>query len=165
MELSLMVSAGFALAGAAILFFAVFFRRRSGFRAGRTLSRDDVMLRSERHRLHGRPDRIVRRGKHLIIEDKKSGRRVYPSHRVQTGVYLLLTEEHYGERPAYAVVVLGNGRRVKVKNTSALRREVLDIVSSIRTAREHASKELLATASPGKCRGCAQRSNCNQRAG
>jgi CRISPR-associated exonuclease Cas4 len=148
-----------------VLVFAVYFRWKAGFRGGETLSRDDVTLRSERYGLVGRPDRIVKKGGRLVVEDKKSGTRLYDSHRAQMGVYLLLAEEHYGERPSHAVVVMGDGRREKIKNTKALRKKVLDTVASIREAREDLERELLANASPGKCRRCAQRSNCNQRAG
>jgi len=165
LALSFVYALGFAVVGAILLVFATYFRHRAGFRWGRTLSRDNVTLRSERYRLVGRPDRIVRRGNRLIVEDRKSANRVQDSHRMQMGVYLLLAEEHYGVRPSHAVVVLRDGRRVKVKNTKALKGQVLEIVRAIRASRQNISRELRATGSPSKCRRCAQRQNCNQRVG
>jgi len=134
-----------------------------GFGFGTTISHDNVTLRSQRDRLVGRPDRILVRGESLIIEDKKSARRLHDSHRAQMGVYMLLAEEHYGIRPLHAVVVLGDGSRKKVKNTMALRSQVLEVARQIREARKDVSTELSANASKPKCRSCSQRANCNQR--
>lgn len=148
-----------------VLFFAIYFRRRAGFRSGETLSHDNVTLRSERLGLIGRPDRIVRRGGKIIVEDKKSAMRLYDSQRAQMGVYMLLVEEHYGQKPSHAVVVLRDGRREVVKNTKALQRMVLNAVEGIREGRMELNKELRVRPSAAKCRGCGQRENCNQRVG
>ena len=152
------------LAGLALII-GVYIRRRAGFGVGETISNDSVTLRSEKLGLIGRPDRIVRRGRKIIIEDMKSSNRVYDSHRAQMGVYMLLVEEHYGQRASHAVIVLRDGQRVKIKNTRALRSMVFKAVKGIKKAREDVNKELRATPEPGKCRYCGQREHCNQRAG
>ena len=124
---------------------------------------DNLTLRSERYGLVGRPDRIVRRGKQIIVEDKKSGRRVFDSHRLQMGVYLLLIEEHFGVRPPYAVIVLEDGRRVKIANSKELRNAVLVITGRIREGRKKLGVPQPAKGSPAKCRACGQRKHCTQR--
>ncbi len=158
------LSLAFVVAAAVILFLAVWYRRGAGFGRGHTVSHDNITLRSKRYGLIGRPDRIVRRGKTIIVEDKKPSRRVYGSHRVQMGVYMLLVEEHYGVRPPHAVLVLGDGRREKIRNTRELRNRVLDITAQIRKARSDLRQPLRVVTTPAKCRACSQRHNCDQRA-
>ena len=148
-----------------VLFLGVYIRRRAGFGIGETISNDNVTLRSEKLGLMGRPDRIVRRGRKIIVEDMKSATRLYDSHRAQMGVYLLLVEEHYGQRPSHAVIVFKDGRRHKIKNTRALRSMVLKAVKRIKKARADLDRELRARPAPGKCRSCGQRENCKQRVG
>ncbi len=148
---------------AGILFLALRYWRGAGFGGGRTISHDNITLRSARYGLIGRPDHIVRRGKTIIVEDKKPSRRVYESHRVQMGVYMLLVEEHYGVRPPHAVLVLGDGCREKIQNTKQLRAQVLDITARIRKARSDLRQPLRVVTTPAKCRACAQRQNCDQR--
>ena len=157
------LSFAFVVVAATLFFLAVWYRRQAGFGRGHTISHDNLTLRSKRYGLIGRPDRIVRRGKTIIVEDKKPSRRVYGSHRVQMGVYMLLVEEHYGVRPAHAVLVLGDGRREKIRNTRELRNRVLDITAQIRKARSDLARPLQDVAIPAKCRACAQRQNCEQR--
>jgi membrane protein implicated in regulation of membrane protease activity len=86
----------FVIAAAVLLVLAILYRQRSGFGAGKTLSHDNLTLRSESHRLVGRPDRIVEKRGRVIIEDKKSSARVYDAHRLQMGFYMILAEEHFG---------------------------------------------------------------------
>ena len=79
-----------------------------GFGPGETVALDNVTLFSERLKLVGRPDRIVKEGGHLIPEEWKSAKRVSHGHRLQLGAYFLLIEEEYGKRPPFGVVV-GDG--------------------------------------------------------
>jgi CRISPR-associated exonuclease Cas4 len=64
----------------------------------------------------------------------KSGRRLEPWHEYQLGAYFLLIEEHYGVRPPYGLLVLGNGKRYRVRNTDKLREDVLAVSREIRGA-------------------------------
>ena len=100
-------------------------RRNLGLGHGETIALDNRTLFSERLKLAGRPDRIIRQGEDLIPEEWKSSKRVSEGHRLQLGTYFLLIEEEYGVRPPFGVVVLGDGSRVKVKNTERLRSKVL----------------------------------------
>ena len=73
------------------------------------LSRDETRLASDGLGLSGRPDRLIRlRNRAIIPREKKSSKRLYDSHRVQVGAYLLLIEEKYG------VVELGDGTKPDV---------------------------------------------------
>ncbi len=65
------LSFAFVVVAATLLFLAVWYRRRAGFGGGHTISHDNITLRSKRYGLVGRPDRIVRLGQTIIVEDKK----------------------------------------------------------------------------------------------
>src|SRR5215210_327239 len=136
-----------------------------GLGSGETVALDDVTLFSERLKLVGRPDRVVRQGEHLIPEEWKSGKRVSDGHKLQLGTYFLLIEEKYGVRPPFGVVVLGDGKRVKVENTERLRSEVLAVAQKIREHRAKIRTEILVRQPAAKCRVCGQRGNCGQARG
>ena len=55
-------------------------RRSAGLGGGRTVSLDRLVIRSTRLGLVGRPDRILRDGHSLVIEEWKSSRVVRWSH-------------------------------------------------------------------------------------
>lgn len=129
------------------------------------LSRDQKLLSSTSLGLSGRPDRLIRLKNGAIIpKEKKSSKRLYDSHRIQVGAYLLLVEEAYGFRPPYGVVVLGDGREAKIPNTARLRRWTLSVAEDIRAQRADASRLAHVRPTPGKCRSCAVRDHCTQRA-
>lgn len=136
-----------------------------GLGSGETVALDDVTHFSERLKLVGRPDRIVREGEHFIPEEWKSAKRVNHGHRLQLGTYFLLIEEEYGKRPPFGVVVLGDGSRVQVENTEALRSEVLAIAEKIREHRARLAPEIPVGQPAWKCRVCGQRANCGQARG
>jgi len=133
-----------------------------GLGSGETVALDDVTLYSERPKLVGRPDRILRQGGSLIPEEWKSAKRVSHGHRLQLGAYFLLIEEEYGERPPFGVVVLGDGSWVKVENTDALRSEVLSVAEQIRERRRALGEEIPVRQAAWKCRMCGQRGNCRR---
>ncbi len=68
------------------------------------------------------PDKIVKEGEGLVPEEWKSSKRVSDGHRLQLRTYFwVLVEENYGVRAPHGAVVLGDGSRIVVKNTEALR--------------------------------------------
>jgi hypothetical protein len=79
-------------------------RRSRGLGGGRTVSLDRVMLTSYRLGLTGRPDRLVKAGGAVIVEEWKSARLLQPQHRAQMGVYFLLVVRH-----GSVTVECGNG--------------------------------------------------------
>lgn len=149
--------------GVVLLKWAAKTRDIHGLGDGETVALDDVLLVSERLKILGRPDRIVRQGEFLIPEEwKPSARRIYPGHRLQVGAYCLLIEERFGVRPPFGVVVLADGVRVEVENSEELRAEVLAVAEKIREHRREIDREIQVRAIPAKCRACGQRENCRQ---
>jgi CRISPR-associated exonuclease Cas4 len=163
MALGLILS--LVLVGALLVWWAAHSRSARGLGGGRTVALDDTVLYSEELKLVGRPDRIVQKGKHLIPEEWKSSKRFNEGNRLQVGAYLLLIEARYGSRPPFGVVVLGDGSRVKVKNTPKLRSEVLAIAEGIREHRRNVHEEIRVRQPAAKCRVCGQRKNCRQARG
>lgn len=137
-------------------------RRSVGLGAGRTVSLDRMVLRSVRLGLVGRPDRIIRDGDSLVVEEWKSSRVVRWSHVAQLGVYFLLVEERFGVPASHGVVVCGDGSRHRVENTPDLRERVLAIAGQIRAARRQLVEPLPVAPPPAQCRSCGQRPNCRQ---
>lgn len=149
--------------GAVLLAWSSSTRKKQGLGSGDTLALDDLVLVSERLKLTGRPDRIVRQGEYLIPEEwKPSARRIYQGHRLQVIAYCLLVEEKFGVRPPFGVVVIAGGKRVEVENSEELRAEVLRIAEKIREHRREISREIPVRQPEAKCRGCGQRGNCGQ---
>src|SRR5215210_6938461 len=128
--------------GLLLVVLAVRGRWKRGLGSGETVALDNVTLFSERLKLVGRPDRIVRQGETLIPEEWKSSKRVNDGHQLQLGAYFLLMEEEYVVRPPFGVVVLGDGSRVEVKNIEGLRSKVLSIAEQIRAARKTLREEI-----------------------
>ncbi|WP_422924750.1 CRISPR-associated protein Cas4 [Singulisphaera sp. PoT] len=137
-------------------------RRRRGLGQGRTVSLDRVTLTSHRHGLTGRPDRIVRFGGEIIIEEWKSSLRVQDSHRAQMGVYFLLVEEQMRSRPSHGFIVCGDGSRHRIDNDASLRAWVLRMVDEIRRARAAIEEPIPVRPRATQCRHCGQRENCDQ---
>jgi CRISPR-associated exonuclease Cas4 len=156
------VASSLAVLGLVLLIVALRARAKRGLGAGETEALDDVTLYSERLGLVGRPDRIVRRGDTYIPEEWKSSKCVSRGHRLQLATYFILIEEEYGVRPPYGVVVLGDGSRVEVKNTDALRSEVLSIAAKIREQRARLREPVPVSQPASKCTRCGQRVNCGQ---
>lgn len=151
------------LVGIVLVTLSMRVRKRRGFAGGPTIALDNVTLFSQRLKLVGRPDRIVREGKAYIPEEWKSSKRVTQGHRLQLATYFLLIEDVRGTRPPYGWVVLRDGTRVQVKNTEALRSEVLRIAGLIREQRANLVEAIPVNQPVWKCRVCGQRGNCDQR--
>jgi CRISPR-associated exonuclease Cas4 len=158
----LVVALVLALLGLLLVVAASRTRRAAGFAVGKTVALDNVTLFSERLKLVGRPDRIIRQGEDLIPEEWKSAKRVNHGHKLQLGTYFLLIEEEFGVRPPFGVVVLGDGSRVEVENTERLRSEVLGVAQKIREHRAKIREEIPVRQPAAKCRVCGQRANCGQ---
>ena len=160
----LVVAIVLGILGLLLAVLAIRGRWKRGLGFGETIALDNVTIFSERLKLVGRPDRIIRQGEDLIPEEWKSSKRVSKGHRLQLGTYFLLIEEEYGERPPFGVVVLGDGSRVEVENTESLRSEVLSIAEKIREHRATLGEAIPVRQPAWKCRACGQRENCSQAA-
>jgi CRISPR-associated exonuclease Cas4 len=138
-------------------------RRRRGLGGGRTVSLDRVTLTSYRLGLTGRPDRLIKQaGGAVIPEEWKSARVLRPHHRAQMGVYFLLIEDQLRVRPAYGVIVCGDGTRHRVENTEELRAWVLELAGWVRAARAEVTRPIPVSPGPGQCCPCGMRGHCSQ---
>ncbi|MEO7706681.1 MAG: CRISPR-associated protein Cas4, partial [Thermoflexales bacterium] len=100
---------------AAILFWlSIRLRHGAGLPEGEVIYSDtgawthnDESLRSKAHDLVGKPDYLVRTGRHVIPVEVKASlapERPRPGHVLQLGAYCLLVEEHFGARPPYGII-------------------------------------------------------------
>lgn len=71
----------------------------------------------------------------LIPEQWKRNERVYPSHVVQLGCYLISIAEETGVQPTHGNILLESAERVWVENADEPRADALSIVDQIRAAR------------------------------
>lgn len=159
----IVAGAGLALAvGLVLLLAGRGMRGRRGLGGGKTISLDRVTLTSRRLGLTGRPDRLIRNGGTLVIEEWKSARQVRPWHRAQMGVYFLLAEERYQVRPTHGFIVCGDGARHRIDNTDDLRAWVLGMAGEIRAAKAKVAQPIPVKPVRGQCPPCGMRSYCKQ---
>jgi CRISPR-associated exonuclease Cas4 len=125
---------------------------------------DVPVLVSQRYRLKGKPDALVRTasGDVIPVERKKSRapKRPYAGDLIQATAYCVLVEENYGRTPPfmriqYADACFDEPYTLEGKNW------VLRTCEQIRQARRMGAANRSHTA-PGKCRSCGQRQNCHQ---
>ena len=136
-------------------------RSSRGLGGGRTVSLDRVTLTSSRLGLTGRPDRLIKTGGTIIVEEWKSARQLRQLHRAQLGVYFLLIEEQFRQRPAYGVIVC-DGARHRIENTDELRAWVMELAGRIRAARADVKQPIEVHPRSGQCQACGMRSRCAQ---
>jgi CRISPR-associated exonuclease Cas4 len=137
-------------------------RLRRGLGGGKTVSLDRVTLTSRRLGLTGRPDRLIRSGGAIVIEEWKSAHQVRPWHRAQMGVYFLLVDERFGVRPSHGFLVCGDGTRHRIENSDELRAWVLDMAKQIRQSLAKVSQPIIVHPKPSQCRPCGMRGHCGQ---
>jgi CRISPR-associated exonuclease Cas4 len=129
-------------------------------------------LFSNRHRLTGRPDYLVRRRGDVIPVEVKSGaapEQPYEAHVLQLAAYCLLVEDQDGRPPPFGIVRYRDCA-FEIDYTPALRAELLDTLSTIRRDL-HAGSEVRRAHhqvdrshdEPARCRGCGYRDRCEQR--
>ena len=157
--------------GAWLLLRAWAARRETGLPAGRVAyvdtgawERCERPLFSNRRRLTGRPDYLVRSRKGLIPVEVKSGRaprQPYPSHILQLAAYCLLVEEQEGQRPPHGVLKYQD-RAFEIDYTPALRAELLRVLADMHRDLE-ADTVGRSHEEAARCRGCGYRERCDQR--
>ena len=137
-------------------------RQRCGLGSGKTVSLDRVTLASRRLGLTGRPDRLIKTGGTIIVEEWKSSRSIRPWHRAQMGCYFLLVEEELRICPSHGFIVCGDGTRHRIENDENLRAWVLEMAGQIRAARANVALAILVSPVPGQCRPCGMLGHCGQ---
>jgi len=143
-------------------------RRASGVPVGALVYRDTDRpaepLFSSPYRLTGKPDYLLRQGRHRIPVEVKPGRwgdAPRPGDRLQLAAYCLLVEEADASPPPFGYIVYAN-TTFRVAYTPALRQELLNRLGQMRAAlqatdvdRDHHDA--------WRCRACGFRERCEQR--
>jgi len=124
-------------------------------------------LLSRRHGLVGKPDYILmlptKRHPVAIPVEVKSGKRPSTPHRghvLQLGVYCLLVEEQYGERPAHGLLHYADAT-LQIPFTRALEAEVLAVAAAIRQAQQ-ATNVRRSHTDVARCLACGYRDACGR---
>ena len=126
--------------------------------------RNERPLFSNRYRLTGKPDYLVRQGGEIIPVEVKStrlnGRPPYPSHTMQLAAYCLLVEDVLDVRPAYGILKYADAT-IRIAYTDALREEVLGALAAMRRA-QGASDIPRSHEDAVRCRFCGYQRSCDQ---
>ena len=122
---------------------------------------DSKLFSSDKYRLRGRPDYIVKEDNVKIPVEIKTGRvpkGPFFSHILQTAAYCLLLEEETGKSPPYGIVKYGD-KEFEVEYDNELKDLLLEKLDDMREIfqtedvhRNHNRK--------GKCRNCSRREIC-----
>ena len=159
------------IAGALLFLVARKQREESGVPAGEIIyadtgrwRRNDRPLFSNRYRLTGKPDYLVRQGREIIPVEVKStqlrGRGPYDSHVMQLAAYCLLVEDVLGVRPSHGILKYADAT-LRIDYTEDLRTELLATLKDIRWARRHGDIPR-SHDDPNRCRFCGYRDACDQ---
>jgi CRISPR-associated exonuclease Cas4 len=137
-------------------------RRRHGWMAGKTIALDNVTLVSRRYKLIAKPDRLVRQGRNIIPEERKSAPAVRPWHRVQLGVTFLVIEDKFGVKPTHGFIITGDDVPHRVENDAELRALVLKLDAEMRAVKANPLQAIPVNPVRGQCPPCGQKANCGQ---
>ncbi len=145
-------------------------QRQAGLPAGRVVSMDTLRLSEVGQPLYdpvldltGRPDYLVRTGRHIIPVEIKSGRAhagPLPGHVLQLAAYCRLVHAQTSRRPPYGLLRYAD-RAFAVDYTEALEAELRDTLEAMRSFEAEAPPR--SHDSPGRCRACGVRGVCDQR--
>lgn len=161
-----------ALLALALIWFSRRLRRASGLPEGDVIytdtggwTRNEEVLRSDRHGLVGKPDYLVRSGGRLVpveVKPMPAPARPRHGHRLQLGAYCLLVEARFGERPKHGLIRYAD-RTLSIPFDAELEQGVLDALAEMRRAaalpggapRDHDDVR--------RCAACGVRADCDQR--
>jgi CRISPR-associated exonuclease Cas4 len=121
-------------------------------------------LFSDRYRLTGRPDYLVKGPQGLVPVEVKSHTAPqvpYAAHILQLAAYCLLVEDQEGRAPPYGIIKYEDSA-FEVEFSSELRDELLATLDSMR--RDLGAREVERShEEAGRCYGCGYRTECDQR--
>jgi CRISPR-associated exonuclease Cas4 len=153
---------------AVVITVAVRMRSESGLPPGPIVYQDTEQpgeaLIAERYRIIGKPDYLIRQGRHLIPVEVKPHRlalQPYDSDVFQLAAYCLLVEETTGHPPPYGLLQYKD-RTFRIPYTRALRADLLRTVRDMHRM-ETATDVPRSHNSGARCRGCTVRAACTQR--
>ncbi len=152
-----------------LLMWSARMRRDSGLPSGRVLLSDTDAeergkpLYSERYRLAGTPDYIVKTASGPVPVEVKPGRtdaEPHESHLLQVLAYCLLVEEDLGKPPPYGLLRYSSDT-FKVDYNSQTRAYIVQVLDEMRIAAQEAdvprSHDI-----PARCRACSYHTICDQ---
>jgi CRISPR-associated exonuclease Cas4 len=174
MDASLLVAVALAVLAGLLFVLSRRMRRAAGLPAGRVIyadtgawQRNEQALYSERHRLAGKPDYLVRQGGRVIPVEVKSGPAPdapHEGHLLQLAAYCLLVAETSGNRPPYGILQYAD-RQYAIDYTAELEGRLRD---ALRRLRDDADADAArgprrSHAAPERCARCGVRDSCDQR--
>ncbi len=119
---------------------------------------------SKRYRITGKPDYIIKKDKHYIPVEVKTGFHSEPqkNHIFQLAGYCHLLEENYGGFVPFGILVYNNMYQYKIPFNPKVRFEfestlknMRHVMKTDRVSRNHSN--------PNRCKNCSMRSNCNNK--
>ncbi len=123
------------------------------------------MLCSEKYKIRGKPDYVVKiKGKFIPIELKtgKIPQGPHFSHIIQIAAYCLLLNEKYHDRTPYGVISYSKKQKHKIIYDNDLKKLLLEKLTNMRKiikdGNAHRNHKR-----PGKCRFCSRRDSCPER--
>ncbi len=145
--------------------------KATGLPAGRVVYTDmggwgrlEKPLFSQRLRLTGKPDYLVRDGDGYVPVEVKSGRAPaggpYESHVYQLAAYCALVAEAYGRRPSYGLIKYAD-KTLAVDYTPEFESELMTLLDDIRTDSD-ADDVPRSHNSAARCRACGFREACGE---
>ncbi len=127
------------------------------------LDKKTNMLRSQKYKIRGRPDYIIKKNGDQIPIEVKSGRvpkGPFFSHVLQSAAYCMLIEEDLGSRPPYGIVKYGDNE-FKIDYDDDLKDLLINKTEEMRgfleTGEVHRNHNR-----PGKCANCSRRELCKE---
>ncbi len=114
--------------------------------------------------LSGKPDYLIRQGKHIIPVEVKSTSGVnnpYPTHLYQLAAYCLLVAHTFGRRPPYGILHYPD-KTFRIDFTPELESALKELLMEMR-AKERAPILTRSHASPARCAACGFRDICDQK--
>ncbi len=128
-------------------------------------ARNDESLRSTAHDLVGKPDYLVRTGRHVIPVEVKATlapERPRPGHVLQLGAYCLLVEARYGARPPYGIIRY-NDKSLKIPFERGLEQAVIETLARMRADAARPGGARRDHTDARRCAACGVRDNCAER--
>jgi CRISPR-associated exonuclease Cas4 len=119
---------------------------------------------SAAHGLTGKPDYLVRARAGLVpveVKSRPAPPQPYASHVLQLAAYCLLVEDAEGRAPPYGLIKYADAV-FEIEYTPALRRELLDLLEAMRSARRAGLAPSRNHDDPRRCAGCGYRPMCDK---
>lgn len=119
---------------------------------------------SNRYKIAGKPDYIVRTGNSYIPVELKTGRRNEPqkNHIYQLAAYCQLLEENYGDFVPYGILVYNNTYQYKIPFDPKIRFELENTIKKMRNLLK-TGKFVRNHNEPNRCKNCSMAMYCQDK--